>query len=222
MDSSLIMSALFFVVIVVPSLTIHEYAHARASTRLGDITPRLQGRLTLNPLAHIDPLGTIVVPLLLGLMGAGVIGRAKPVPINPNAYRKPVLWEFLVAMAGPLSNIILGIIATIILVVVMKLWWTHQARESAPSLREFWLQSFALTNFMLAFFNLLPIPPLDWYRIITLVAPQTRERILENQQRITYILFAIMVSPLRHYLTNIIVALSSGLYRTIVALLLRI
>jgi Zn-dependent protease len=84
---------------VIPSLSVHEYAHAWASTRLGDVTPRLHGRLTLNPLAHIDMVGTIVIPLFLSLMGAGVIGRAKPVPINPHAYHKPIQGEFFVAMA---------------------------------------------------------------------------------------------------------------------------
>ncbi|USN57497.1 MAG: site-2 protease family protein [Candidatus Peribacteria bacterium] len=202
-----IVSVIFFLIIVVPSLSVHEFAHAWASTRLGDVTPRLHGRLTLNPLAHIDPIGTIAVPLILSFMGAGVIGWAKPVPINPNAYRKPIQGEFLVAIAGPLSNIILGIILIILMVIIASVAHTTTFGTSSSWVILF-LQMGALTNFMLAFFNLLPIPPLDGYRIITLIAPSTKTRILRNQQWIMYALFAVMISPLGGYVVDAIMRLS--------------
>lgn len=223
MDNSIMMSVIFFVLIVVPSLSLHEFAHARASYRLWDVTPKLEGRLTLNPLAHIDPIGTIAVPLILSLMGAGVIGWAKPVPINPYAYRKPIQGEFLVAIAGPLSNIILGIVCIIIMVVVAFVANTTAVSMGGSSSRLVTLlQMWALTNFMLAFFNLIPIPPLDGYRIITLIAPSTKQWILQYQQWIMYGLFAVMISPLGSYIVNGIMRLSQWLYGIIVALIMYI
>lgn len=187
---------LFFVVVVLPSLTIHEYAHARASVRLGDITPKLQDRLTLNPFAHIDPVGTIALPLLLTLMGAGVIGRARPVPINPYAYRKPIRDEFIVAMAWPLSNILLGIVLTMVAVILSMIWdgLSYSAVSLVWALS--WIKMAAIVNFSLALFNLIPLPPLDGYRIITLIAPQTKMRMLQYQQYIMIGIMVVMISPL--------------------------
>jgi Zn-dependent protease len=144
-------------------------------------------------------VGTIILPLLLLMSGAGVIGWAKPVPINPYYYRKPIWGEFLVAMAGPLSNIILGVIASIALVAFAAIAWESVygvLQWQAQQLFATWLMMFATTNFVLAFFNLLPLPPLDGYRIIKLISPQAGRRMAQYQQYIGIGLMILIISPL--------------------------
>lgn len=146
------------VIIVVVSLTVHEFAHSLVTLRLGDDTPRRQGRLTLNPLAHIDPVGFIL------LVVAG-FGWAKPVPINPGNLRKPHRDEILIALAGPLSNLAFAMLAVIILRAVLA----GNVFSSPASLRGFgnFMVLLAEINVSLAIFNMIPIPPLDGSHLVT-------------------------------------------------------
>jgi Zn-dependent protease len=149
---------LLFLVPVVLSLTVHEFAHAWTAWKLGDDTAAREGRLTLNPLPHIDPIG-----LLLPLMGVP-FGWAKPVPINPARFSRSISMEtglVLTAAAGPLSNALVAVLAT----VVMALW-ARLAPGSALDGGLFGLlESLVFLNLLLAVFNLVPIPPLDGSRI---------------------------------------------------------
>jgi Zn-dependent protease len=150
---------ILFLVPVVLSLTVHEFAHAWTAWKLGDDTAAREGRLTLNPLEHIDPVG-----LLLPLLGVP-FGWAKPVPINPGRFSRSVSMEtglVLTASAGPISNILLAIAATC----AMALWTRFD--PGAPTTGSgVWamLETLVFLNLLLAFFNLLPIPPLDGSRI---------------------------------------------------------
>ncbi len=146
------------------SVILHEYAHGWVARRCGDPTAWIAGRLTLNPLRHIDPVGTIVVPFVLHLLGIVPLAWAKPVPVDFRRLRHPrrdMLW---VALAGPGANIALALIAAFGL------------RLLLPSWGYLVLGLIVLVNLMLAFFNLTPIPPLDGSRILTSLLPPEAAR----------------------------------------------
>jgi Zn-dependent protease len=146
-------AALGFGVLLI-SLTIHEAAHAWTADRLGDPTARMLGRVSLNPLVHIDWLGTVLLPLIAMFSGLLLIGWAKPVPVNTRNLRHPRRDFMLVAAAGPVSNLLQALAAAIILRGTI-------ATGAAPALGVTFLTQFVFTNLALAFFNLIPVPPLD-------------------------------------------------------------
>ncbi len=149
------------------SLTVHEYAHAWSAWKLGDDTASRMGRLTLNPVPHIDPFGTILLPLALMLTGAGVMfGWAKPVPVNPARFRRDVgmgSGMAITAAAGPLANVVLALLAAIAFGVLYRV--SPQSLLRGTGVREL-LESLLGGNVALALFNLLPVPPLDGSRIV--------------------------------------------------------
>lgn len=145
-------------IILAISIGLHEYAHARASNALGDPTPKLQGRLTPNPLAHLDPIGFLLIFIIH-------FGRWKPVQINPQYYKHPQRDEFLVAMAWPFSNIIMAIFG--VLFIKIAAGDLISANLNNTLFLQFWTQ-FVFLNIGLALFNLLPIPPLDGWKIVKL------------------------------------------------------
>lgn len=146
------------IIIIVMSLTVHEFAHSLVTIRLGDDTPRRQGRLTLNPLAHIDLVGFIMLVI------AG-FGWAKPVQINPASLKKPRRDEVLIALAGPVSNLLFAMVAVVIIWAVFS---THTL-VSPRSQRDFgnFMLMLAAINVSLAIFNMIPIPPLDGSHLVT-------------------------------------------------------
>lgn len=170
MDASLTMTIAVWVGLLF-CLVIHECAHALTALWLGDDTAKLLGRLTLNPLPHIDPFMTVILPLALALSGSGVIfGGAKPVPVNYLNFRvNRYLGMSLVAAAGPISNVLLALLCALLLNGAVV---AAQVRpEIAERLAMFLLNMIAV-NLVLAFFNLLPIPPLDGSKIIAMVLPR--------------------------------------------------
>lgn len=141
------------------SLSVHEWAHAWSAYRLGDDTASRQGRLTLNPAAHIDPLGTIILPLL-----GFPIGWAKPVPVNPLRFRREVTMKtgmMITAVAGPFSNALIAIISAVLLGLLYRFHLQHLAAGAVLML----LKASIFLNIGLFLFNLLPIPPLDGSRV---------------------------------------------------------
>jgi len=150
--------------IILFSLVVHEFAHGMVSYHLGDPTPKLQGRLTLNPLAHLDPFGTLMIFMSM-LRGFG-FGWAKPVPVDPRYYKNPPQGLMLVALAGPVANITLACVFGLPLrLLKMGLWPLALGGELAFLLFQFFSTGMFL-NLGLAFFNLLPVPPLDGSRLV--------------------------------------------------------
>lgn len=162
-----LVGALIGLIPVILSLSIHEYAHAWSASRLGDDTAARMGRLTLNPVAHIDPFGTVILPLLLVISNLPAFGWAKPVPIDPSRFRQDVSMSrgmAITASAGPLSNLALAIGGTLILGLTIRF------ELGVATIAPFLLQVIAL-NVMLALFNLIPIPPLDGSRVVAWLMP---------------------------------------------------
>lgn len=148
--------------ILIVSIIAHEVAHGIAALWQGDPTAKNAGRLTLNPIAHIDPIGSIVVPLLCAVLSPGfMFGWAKPVPINPYNFRSQRWGEALVSFAGPLTNIIIALIFTGLI----------RFFTFGPAFVTFALSAIVI-NIVLAIFNLIPIPPLDGSKILFSVLPQ--------------------------------------------------
>jgi Zn-dependent protease len=164
------------VAVVVPSVILHEVSHGFVANLLGDDTAKRAGRLTLNPLAHIDPFGTVLLPLLLSLSGVGAFGYAKPVPVNPRKLRNPRQHSLYVSLAGPATNLTLAAASVVVLRLGYRDVVRLAAQLQAPELLSgaarflFWL---ALVNVILAVFNLLPIPPLDGSALIERVLPRS-------------------------------------------------
>jgi Zn-dependent protease len=145
-------------IILLPSIAIHEYAHGKVADLLGDPTPKYHNRLTLNPIAHIDLFGTIIIPLLLLMMGSIPFGYAKPVPVNPNFFRERKKGMAITGMAGPLANFSIAAIIGILFKIL-------------PYMRIEALNLFAQINIFLGVFNLVPIPPLDGSKVLSYFIP---------------------------------------------------
>jgi Zn-dependent protease len=146
-------------IVLVFSLTVHEAAHAITADRLGDPTARLLGRVSLNPAVHVDPIGTILFPLISMLTGAPLIGWAKPVPVNPTRLGRHWKRQFMViAAAGPASNLVLAVVGALVLHIVPV-----SGRLGEPTLAPLGVLLFRLVvvNVSLAVFNMIPVPPLD-------------------------------------------------------------
>jgi len=162
--------------------TPHEFAHAWVATRLGDDTPRLQGRVTLNPMAHVDWLGTTILPLLTSLFGGGFIGWGRPVYSNPAKLRGGLNGLALVAMAGPASNVVFAVVLAAVARVTISF---------APALAEFAAHGVSLSLY-LAIFNMLPVPPLDGSKL--LLAARIPVVIYNELARAGFILLIVVVS----------------------------
>ena len=154
---------LIWIIPILFAITLHEAAHGWVASKFGDHTARMMGRVTLNPVKHIDPVGTILVPAALLIMSTGFIfGWAKPVPINFNALRSPKSGMIWVALAGPGANLIMAIGWLLVFFLAIKM--------NIPILQRM-ADAGILINILLAVFNLLPIPPLDGSRVISALLP---------------------------------------------------
>jgi Zn-dependent protease len=157
-------------IVLLFSLTVHETAHAWTADRLGDPTARLLGRVSLNPIVHIDPIGTLLFPLISMISGALLIGWAKPVPVNVRYLRHTRRDYVLVAAAGPASNLLLGIAAAIALMLLPISPHTLNEPNVSVPLAKLLAHAIEL-NVLLAVFNMLPIPPLDGGNVLGALLP---------------------------------------------------
>lgn len=200
----LLQQSLPLLAVLIMSLSFHEAAHAFAADRLGDPTARQLGRLTLNPLAHIDWIGTVLFPLIAMSSGIPLIGWAKPVPVDMRNLREPRRDFALVALAGPVSNLILAVAAGL-------LFEAHLASTDAPGVLAQTLLMAVIMNVMLAVFNMIPVPPLDGGNVLMGLVPHSVARSI-NWLRpygfliiyglmLTGVLTAIM-GPVQHFLLS--------------------
>lgn len=158
---------ILWLILLVPSITLHEYMHGYAAYKLGDPTAKNAGRLTLNPLKHLDPFGSVLLPLLLALSGAPIFGYAKPVPVNPRYFSDIRKGDLITGFAGPAANLFLALVGSALA------WSAIVVGGTAGDWM--WLLGLMLaqTNLVLMFFNLIPIPPLDGSSIIPVFLPDS-------------------------------------------------
>ncbi len=155
----------------VPAIVLHEVAHGFAAYKLGDQTAKSMGRLSLNPLKHIDPFGTVILPLALMILNMPVFGFAKPVPYNPHNFKNKQLGDFIVGMAGPLANLAQALLGSAIMYALSATSIVAVRYDFFFYFYYYFLPQFILINLYLMFFNLIPIPPLDGSSIIALFIP---------------------------------------------------
>lgn len=154
-------SQVIFFAVLLPSIILHEVSHGAVALLFGDRTAQRAGRLTLNPLAHIDPFWTVLLPAMMVLTTGRAFGMAKPVPVNPSAMRSPRNHGLLTSLAGPFTNIVMAALASVALRVFRPYGTVGEV-----------VFTFALANVILAAFNLIPIPPLDGSSVVERLLPR--------------------------------------------------
>ena len=203
MDPQTIAMIAIAIVVILLSLTVHEFSHGWVAAKLGDPTAKLSGRLSLNPIAHIDPIGTIALPVLMAIMHGPIFGWAKPVPVNPLYFRRDITMRkgmLLVAAAGPVSNIILGTLGAVALGLLFR---TGIVIPGAHGYVYLFFYYFIFINLLLAFFNFIPIPPLDGSKILYGLFPENMARKYAEIERYGFILLLlIIVTPIGQLLLS--------------------
>lgn len=176
------------------SLSVHEFAHAFVAYKFGDDTAQKQGRLTLSPLKHLDIFGTIAI-LIIGF------GWARPVPVNRNNFKHPRIAGILTTAAGPFSNLLLATIGLTISLILFKVGFFHSVPESLSTTINDFFDIFISMNLVLFVFNLIPLPPLDGYRIIEDLAPNdVRAKMSQYEQYGAIAFLIIVLTPLDNYI----------------------
>ena len=201
-DSSQIGEFILYMVALIFSLSVHESAHAWMSNKFGDDLARLQGRISLNPAVHIDPIGTLLFPAISFFTHAPLIGWAKPTPVNPLRWRNKRVANFWVSIAGVICNFIIAVVAGILIRVLFSVGFIDIiAGTLAPANGDSavaqgavqLLMVFFRLNVALAVFNLLPIPPLDGSKVLQSILPDTFDSAFEALERFGFILLFIAV-----------------------------
>lgn len=211
MEGTLLTIAITIGVILV-SMTVHEAMHGFVAYWLGDDTAKEEGRLTLNPIKHIDPFLTIILPVMLAIVGGPIFGGAKPVPFNPNRVRYGEWGAALVALAGPLSNLVIAFVSFGLMVALG--YGATNGLMFGGGLLGTVLQYFVVINLGFFVFNMLPIPPLDGSRVLYALAPEFVRRGMEamEQAGIVVILLLVLVagSLLGQFMQAVIHAILQG------------
>jgi Zn-dependent protease len=187
---------ILFMVALVFSLSLHEAGHAWMSNRFGDDLARSQGRISLNPMTHVDPIGTLLFPGIAFFTGAPLLGWARPTPVNPLRWRNKRVANFWVSIAGVLGNLIIAIVAGIIIRVLYETGLIASAVTSNSDIALGGiklLSAFFTLNVGLFIFNLFPIPPLDGSKILASILPPSFESALESLEQYGFILLFIAV-----------------------------
>jgi Zn-dependent protease len=186
LDSQVILQKILLIPAILIAFTFHEFAHAITADRLGDKTPRFQGRLTLNPISHIDPMGFILI-LLVGF------GWAKPVQTNPSAYKNYYKDDLKVSLAGPMANMILGLVFAIIAVLFFRF---SPIQGELNTIILDMLKNAIYINCMLFFLNLVPVPGFDGFHIVRDLFPKFFYNISDSITRYQFLIFMALIFPI--------------------------
>ncbi|HEU4508821.1 MAG TPA: site-2 protease family protein [Pyrinomonadaceae bacterium] len=192
---------IIYMVVLLLAISAHEAAHAWMSYKFGDDTARLLGRITLNPVAHTDPIGTLLIPIAMFIFSAigspaasiPLIGWGKPTPVNPLRWRNKDLANVMVSIAGILANILIATIAFIILKVLLVTGATENLQRSTVEPVGLFLSYLLIMNISLAVFNLLPFPPLDGSKILDTFLPASMRPVLEMLEQYGYIILMLLI-----------------------------
>jgi Zn-dependent protease len=185
-------------VVLLLAISAHEAAHAWMSNRFGDDTALLLGRVTLNPVAHTDPIGTLLIPIVSFVLGSAggpnipLIGWGKPTPVNPLRWRNKDLANVMVSAAGIMANLFIAICAFIVIkVLLMTGWWFTEGSLQEPV--RLFLGMLLTMNISLAVFNLLPFPPLDGSKILETFLPESAQPALQLMEQYGYIILMVLI-----------------------------
>ncbi len=201
-----VLTFVFSLIILIFSVIIHEVSHGYAALFQGDRTAQDRGRLTLNPIPHIDPIGSIIFPALSLLLGGFIFGWAKPVPFNPYNLRNRKWGEAIVAAAGPASNFLLAIVFGLAL-----RFFPSLAASAVAGL----VATIVLINLMLGTFNLIPIPPLDGSRLLLVFLPERFEnarRTMDRYGLAVVILLILVLAPIASLVVSWLFTLITGIH----------
>ena len=199
---SIIVFVLITIAIVLLSVTLHEAMHAYASNWLGDDTALHSGRLTLNPIAHLDPFMSLLLPVGLAILGLPIFGGAKPVPFNPYRLKYGDWGPALVAIAGPLTNLVLAIISGV---------WLRFI-DIPNDVMVIILQLFVQVNLGFFVFNMLPVPPLDGSRLLYAIGPESLKRLMATIERNGIMFIFLIVILFRSQISFVIVGVMAPLF----------
>jgi Zn-dependent protease len=222
---------LFQVIVFLFAISVHESAHAWTASRLGDPTAQMLGRVTLNPLRHIDPVGTVILPLLALMANLPMIGWAKPVPVDPRNFRNEVRDDILTSVAGPVSNFLVVAIALLLLIGIAFLpggseavWsaiqYTRQQETDSNSPMipaSLLLLNAVMLNTVLAVFNLIPVPPLDGSHVLRHMLSEGARRIYDTVGIVGLVMLFAVGGQLLGYLVAPFFTFYSVLIRSILS-----
>jgi Zn-dependent protease len=207
-----VLTVVFFIVALVPAIVLHEVSHGVVADRMGDRTARVAGRLSLNPIRHVDPFGTVVLPgllLLPYLFGGGsnpVFGYAKPMPVNPSNLRDPDRQTMWIALAGPMANLVLAAVGALLLRLVGV-----RAGELSRL-----LIIFVGVNVLLAVFNVMPIPPLDGSKVLARFLPPRAREVYRSLEPYGALFMLVIFFLFPSAIFAIVDPIVSGLFRLLV------
>jgi Zn-dependent protease len=195
--SDTVFQAAALILPLILAIVFHEVAHGWTARALGDPTAHEMRRLSLNPLRHVDPIGTIVLPGFLALIKAPVLGWAKPVPVDSRRLRNPRFGMMAVAIAGPATNLVMAAVGAVLLGLLARPYAGLQEPSGLVSFAALNLNNFLLINVFLALFNLLPIPPFDGSHIVEGLLPREAARRYAGMRRygLTLMIFLLIVLP---------------------------
>ena len=195
----LIPRLVIYMVVLLLAISAHEAAHAWMSYKFGDDTARLLGRITLNPVAHTDPIGTLLIPIagfIFGAMGGGrvpLVGWGKPTPVNPLRWRNKDVANIMVSLAGILANLLIAIIAFAIFKALLMSGTINLMSDSTLEPVVLFLDNLLIMNVSLAVFNLLPFPPLDGSKVLSTFLPASMQPMLDFLEQYGYWLLVLLI-----------------------------